>query len=243
MINLETEKYLVRLLDKNNSKELLELQQLRYNYLLKYFNQDLDDNGIDDDGYDEYSDSILVIDKSTNKICGTYRVSTLKTLQGKPFKSEGEFIIDPIKNSGYGIVETGRAVVHSDYRDGVVIGLLWKGLFSYTKENNCKYIIGTVSFQGCDPTVFDKAFAYLRNNKLNTEFSIKAKCNSYEYPVLENNYTLKESGMPSLMKTYLEIGSTVSINGFVDKEFNSCDVMIIMDIDNLNQRFLKHFIR
>ena len=60
--------YLVRLLDKNNKEELRLVQKLRFDYLLKDFDPSLPEEGLDDDGFDEYCDSILVIDKKNGAI-------------------------------------------------------------------------------------------------------------------------------------------------------------------------------
>ena len=70
-----------------NEKELREVQKLRYDYLLRDFDENKNDSsGLDDDGYDEYSESILAIEKKTGRIVGTYRLATLKTLKGQLFK-------------------------------------------------------------------------------------------------------------------------------------------------------------
>ena len=64
-------KYLIRLLDKSNPNEVEEIKRLRYKHLLQVYNEDLPDGGLDDDGYDEYSDTVMVIDTNENKICGS----------------------------------------------------------------------------------------------------------------------------------------------------------------------------
>lgn len=232
--------YHVTVLDKNNIEQLKEVQKLRYDYLLREFNPSLPDQGIDDDGFDQYADSLLVIDTRSNKIIGTYRVSTLKTSKGHYFKSEAEFNIDELKNSGYGIVETGRAVVHGDYRNGAVIGLLWKALFTYAMENDCRYIFGTCSFMGTNPQKYAKLFAYMKDKYMNKDYNIYATNNSFEIEDIE--YDEKDIEIPSLLKGYIRLGTSISRNGFIDYEFNCCDLVTIMDCQNMNPRYLKHFL-
>ena len=232
--------YLVRLLDKNNKEELRLVQKLRFDYLLKDFDPSLPEEGLDDDGFDEYCDSILVIDKKNGAIAGTYRVATLKTMNGHEFKCEEEFDIDNIKADPEGVVETGRAVVHGDYRNGGVISLLWEGLFKYAKENNCRYIIGTASLHGTDPSVHRKCLSVLKAKYIEQKFHIRARKNSYEY-YDDTDGTFND--IPSLLKTYLLFGSRVSSNGYIDYEFNSCDVLIVVDMQNLNERFLKFIVK
>ena len=236
----EAGNYLVRLLDKNNKEELRIVQKLRFDYLLKEFDPSLPEEGLDDDGFDEYCDSILVVDKTNGMIAGTYRVATLKTMQGHEFKCEEEFDIEKLKADPDGIVETGRAVVHGNYRNGAVISLLWEGLFAYATENNCRYVIGTASLHGTDPSVHHKCLSYLNAHYLDEKFKIRSKKNSFEY-YHDEDAVLND--IPSLLKTYLLMGARVSANGYIDYDFNSCDVLIIIDIQTVNKRFLQFIVR
>lgn len=242
MESFETKDYLLRLLNKNNPDEIKEVQKLRYDYLLREFDPSLPEGGIDDDGFDEYCDSIIVIHKATNKIVGTYRVATKETSKGHPFKLEEEFDISSIKNDPQGVVEIGRAVIHGDYRDGVVIGLIWKGIFLYGKANNCRYSIGTASFHGTDPNVHKKAFGYLGANRLDTKHDIFSIKNSFEI-IPDPNISLAESEMPSLLKGYIALGAVIARNGFIDYEFNSCDVLIVIDFWTINERLVDRILR
>ena len=236
----ESGNFLVRLLDKNNEEELRIVQKLRYDFLLRDFDPSLPEDGLDDDGFDQYCDSILVIDKDNNKIVGTYRVATLKTMNGHEFKCEEEFNIDALKADPDGVVETGRAVVHGDYRKGGVISLLLEGLFHYGTEHNCRYITGTASLHGTDYTVHRKSLSYLYHHSMDTKFNIRSRKNSFEY-YQDEDATMND--LPSLLKIYLLIGARVSLNGYIDYDFNSCDVLIITDLRNVNQRMLKFLIR
>ena len=243
MERIETSDYLVRLLDLSNEEELREVQRLRYDFLLRDFDETKNDlDGLDIDGWDEYSDSILVIDKRTGRIVGTYRVSTEETLKGSPFKSEEEFDISSLKAAPDGIVETGRAVVHENYRSGGVIGLLWKGLFSYMKEHDLRYIFGTCSLHGTDPSVHINCTSVLNQYFLSDRFDIRAVCHSFEYGTVKD-LDMSEAGMPGLLRAYLKLGSKVSRNGYIDYDFNSCDVMTVMDRLNMNERYVKRFLQ
>ena len=145
-MNIDTGKYLIRLLDKNNNEELKEIQRLRYKYLLQIYNPNLPDGGLDNDGYDEYSDTLLVIDKGSGEIAGGYRLSTKKSNYKKHFLTEEEYDIKELIDSNDDFVELSRAFVRKEYQNGVVIALLFLGIYHYTIENNCKYFIGLCSF-------------------------------------------------------------------------------------------------
>ncbi len=239
----ETPEYLVRLLDIGNENDLNEVKKLRYRYLLCEFDEGkADADGTDDDGYDAYSDSIIVTEKKTGAIVGTYRLATKETLKGMPFKSEEEFDITELKNDPDGIVEAGRAVVHGDHRNGAVIGLLWKALVTYAAERELRYIIGTCSMHGTDPEPYSDCTSVLRRFYLCDRFDIRAKRDTFEYGT-KNDVTPDNAEIPGLLKAYLRFGAKVSKNGFIDREFNSCDVMVVLDRLAMDERILKRFLR
>ena len=238
-------KYLVKVLDFNNKKELQEVQRLRYLYLLKEFNESLPFEGLDDDGFDKYADSILVIDTTCDLIVGTYRLTTLETIGNNRFVSEKEFNFDNLKNSGFGICELGRACVHEDYRSGTVINLLWAGIFEYTKVNNIRYVFGTCSLHGSDPIVHSDTLMYLNKYCVDASLNIKAVKNVFCYPAIKEDadYDAIFENIPSLLKMYLKMGAKVSVNGYIDCKFNSCDVVTVVDIKNMNQRYFDFYQR
>ena len=66
MDHIETADYLVRMLDHDNKDELREVQKLRYDYLLRDFDENKNDSdGLDDDGYDAFSESLIAAEKKT----------------------------------------------------------------------------------------------------------------------------------------------------------------------------------
>ena len=242
MDHTETADYRIKLLDPENISELREVQKLRYDYLLKDFGGKLSGcEGLDDDGYDAFSDSILAIDKKTGRIIGTYRVATEETLKGRPYKSEEEFDISSLRADPESIIEAGRAVIHEDYRSGVVLGLLWTGLVSYARDHHLRYIFGTCSLHGTDPEPYLPCTSVLNQYYRCEKFGIRAVRSAFEYGTMKN-LSMSEARIPGLLKAYLKIGARVSENGFIDHDFNSCDVMIVMDRLNMNERYIKRFL-
>ena len=241
MFDYKLGKYRLRLLDKNNKEELKAVQRLRYNDLLKEFNEELDSDGLDDDHYDKYSDSLVVIDEEENILVGTYRLASYETGLNK-LLLEDEFDISALKREKDKILELGRAVVKKEYRNGAVINILWFGLFQYSKMFNYRYLIGTCSLHGTDPSIYVSTLSYLNRYSL-SEFDIKAVKNSYEYYHEDIDKREAESQMPSLLKAYLRLGAKVSKNGYIDYKFNSCDVLIIVDMENANQRYIDFYTR
>ena len=243
MTPIETSKYIVKTIDKNNVEEIKKIQRLRYVHLLRDFDPSLPEEGLDDDGYDDYAESIVVYDKEKDLMVGTYRFCSSKTIQDKEYKCEEEFNIEVLKNHPDGFLEIGRAVVHKDYRDGEVVSLLWKGMFTYILESGLRFICGTTSLHGTDPTVHHRCLGFLKKNYVDERFNIKAAKQAFEYPDIEEEITLSDPCDPGLLKTYLLLGAKLSANGFIDYDFNCCDVFTIVDVQNMNQRMVKFIMR
>lgn len=241
MKSFRVNNFYVRLMNHDDASEVRMVQKLRYDHLLKEYNPSLPDEGIDIDGYDEYTDSIIVFDCEKQVIAGTYRVATLETIKGHKFLMEDEYDITPLRMSNEGIVELGRAVVRPDYRTGFVIQLLFLAIYRYTIEHNCKYMVGLCSFHGNDPTIYAHGLSYLKHNYACTKFMLKAKTNAYPLDMVDVdkiNMALVKEQLPSLLRAYLKLGHKVSYDGCIDYQFNSCDVLIILDVDEVNVNYM-----
>ena len=132
--------------------------------------------------------------------------------------------------------------MHGDHRNGAVIGLLWKALVTYAAERELRYIIGTCSMHGTDPEPYSDCTSVLRRMYLCDKFDIRAKRDTFEYGT-KNDVTPDNAEIPGLLKAYLRFGAKVSKNGFIDREFNSCDVMVVLDRLAMDERILKRFLR
>ncbi len=242
MEHIETAEYLIRLMDHDNEEELREVQRLRYEFLLRKFDEKKNvRDGLDDDGWDAFSDSILAVEKKTGRIVGTYRVATEKTLRGRPYKSEEEFDISSLKADPEGIIEASRLVVHPEHQNGGILGLLWRGVVSYAGDRQLRYIFGTCSLHGTDPGAYIPCTSVLNRQYRSEKHDVRATHNAFAYGT-EQDPAMSKASIPGLLRAYLMIGARVSQDGFIDYEFNCCDVMIILDRLNINERFFNRFL-
>ena len=238
-------KFNIRLMNHNDLEEVRKVQSLRYEYLLRDYDPSLPVGGIDNDGYDDFSDSVLVIDKENSIIAGTYRIDTPDTIKNHKYLTEDEYNIDQIKASGERFLELGRAVVRNEYRNGFVIQLLFVGIHHYANEHNCRYLMGLCSFHGHNPAIYGQGLALLKRDYSCTRFDIKAVANAYSFDYVAEediDETLAKEQLPKLLRTYLKLGHKVSIDGSIDYRFNSCDVFIILDINEIDIRYAKRLL-
>ena len=110
---------------------------------------------------------LLVEHVPTGHIVGTYRLQTglnAKARLGYYCAQEFEFgVYEPLRAQ---IIELGRACVHRQHRNLVVLGMLWKGIADYAKANGARFLMGCRSITSQDPAVGASTYAELSRKHL-----------------------------------------------------------------------------
>jgi len=253
-IILESENYSIKLAETKS--ELKQAQALRYSVFYKEkkakptFTKKI--IKLDYDKIDKYADHLIVLDKKNtkNKIVGTYRLirgDVAKLFGG--YYSSSEFNLINITNNykDKHILELGRSCVHQDYRNGSIMNLLWKAIAEYVKLYDIKILMGCASFSGTDPTKFSDELSYLRQNFCLPEHLLVESFDKNIYPV----YKLKENNpnqlrifakLPPLLKGYLRIGGKVSHNFYVDHNFNTIDLCVVVNTSDIDEKYRKKYL-
>ena len=241
----------------NKKSELKKAQALRYSVFYEEkkakptFTKKM--MKLDYDKIDKFADHLIVIDKKRksikNKIVGTYRlIRGDVALSFGGFYTSSEFDLTNILNSykHKQILELGRSCVHKDYRNGTTMNLLWKAIAEYIKLYDIKVLLGCASFPGKDVKVFSKELSYLKSNfSLPEEVSVKSLVNN-NYPIYNKN-NINESDLrtfaklPPLIKGYLRAGGKVSDGFFIDHDFNTIDICVVVQIENIDEKYKNKF--
>ncbi len=227
-----------------NDELLAEAQALRH----KVF---FGSSGIDRDKFDKYCTHLVVVDKTTRKAVGAYRLllgSVAKKNLG--FYSEGEFDLRNIKKNCKGeILEMGRACVDKSYRRFPVINLMWKEIICFIAKNNVTYVFGCASINEPSPEKIGKLLAYFKKKHFSPAkfkvYPLKGKVYPYteetgEIKAEEENDVLRF--MPSLVYGYLKMGAFVCGEPVWDKEFNTADFFILLDTSKMNELYKRKFL-
>ena len=233
--------------------EIKKAQSLRYKIFFK--EKKIKRNNLkfllqrDYDFYDKISDHLIIIDnnrKVKDNVIGTYRLlrgNSAKLYRG--FYTEKEFDISNLKKnfSSKDILELGRSCIHSEYRSGIVLKLLWKGISKYIKICKIKILMGCASFNGTNPNRFKDEFSLLyKSYRLPKNYNVKSLQNN-EIPSGKN---IKQSTilnrLPPLIKGYLRAGGMVSENFYIDKEFETIDYCVIMLTEKIVSRYQNKFL-
>lgn len=208
---------------------------------------------LDADSYDALCDHLLVVDEGLEagqKVVGTYRLlreSVARRSLG--FYSASEFDLSPLtigaKRPDGELLELGRSCVLPPYRTSRTISLLWRGIASYIEQHHIGLMFGCASFTGVDPEHHAPALSWLHDHYLaDTHQRPRALYRSDEsWRLLPHAYDAQKAkqSLPPLIKGYLRCGAKVGEGIFIDRDFNTVDVCIVMPVDKITGRYAARF--
>ena len=177
---------------------------------------------------------------------GTYRL--LSSHFTHDFYSSSEFELGDFLRVPAVKLELGRACVHSNYRNGNTIDLLWKGLSRYIMETKTEYLFGCSSVKTVSPEAMNRLFRTLHDQEgLTDEYQIRPTWD-YRFPGFLSSGPEPMSAverrelLPPLLRSYLNAGAKVHGWPALDREFQCTDLLTILDWTKLNPRFRSRFI-
>jgi len=216
--------------------EIRAAQTLRFEVFNLELNEGLAEShatGLDADPFDAVCDHLLVEHIPSGSIVGTYRLQT-GTNAGKNlgYYSAQEFDFSPFEPMRHEIVELGRACVHKQHRNLVVLGLLWKGIADYAKARGARYLIGCSSLTSQNPAEGASAYSELcRKNLADTAWRTQP-LSVYECPL--DAVTEEKVQIPKLLRAYLTVGAKICGPPALDHHFKTIDFLTLLDIESLS---------
>ena len=121
-------------------------------------------DGIGQRRFDLFCEHLLVEDKGSGKIVGTYRMqSGASAARNLGYYSEQEFNLAPYEPLRAGILELGRASIDREHRTPEVLTLLWRGIAQYATDMGLRTLIGCSSLNSKDPRRAGRCIASLSN--------------------------------------------------------------------------------
>lgn len=184
--------------------------------------------GMDVDRFDAICDHLLVEEIATGTLVGTYRVQMGdRAIAGAGFYSAQEFDFTPFLNRASELVELGRACVHKQHRNLVVLGLLWKGIANYAKERGGRYLIGCSSLTSVNPGEGMALFNLLKDRYFAPPEWQTKPMPGYECRAEPVSTPVRA---PKLMSAYFSIGAMICSEPALDIEFKTIDFLTLVDI-------------
>jgi len=219
-------------------------QSLRFQVFNLELNEGLEQSyatGLDEDPFDAVCDHLIVEHLPSANIVGTYRLQTghnAAAYLGYYCAQEFEFqAFEPLRAE---MIELGRACVHPQHRNLVVLGLLWKGIADYARQHGGRYLFGCSSITSQDPAVGASAYADLCRKHL-------AQSQWRTRPLAAYDCSLRQLAaesvkIPKLLQAYLTLGANICGPPALDRQFKTIDFLTLLDLDALpplaRQRFL-----
>ncbi len=232
----------------NETEELLNVLRLRFDVFYREFSTRRVRFPLlpyDVDHFDLWCDHLIVKDTRNDQVIAAYRL--LPSGVGKEsFYSESEFDVSSLLNQEGEKLELGRACVHSGYRQGSVMSLLWKGLLKYAQLTNTRYLFGCSSIQRKDFHSFQNTIQTLekRSALLETEAAIpRPKYSTENHPIIHSEIMSPtgESSLGSLMHMYIMAGARLSRMGAYDRDMDCLDLFTWIDLKEMPEAFAKRF--
>lgn len=201
--------------------------------------------GHDADLFDPYCEHLVVRSVATDDepacVVGTYRVLTPAAARrvGGLYSGE-EFdlsILAPLRPT---LAELGRSCVDPDFRHGGVILRLWGALAAFMQRNGLQRMIGCASVPMRDGGHYAASlWRRLEATHLAPiELRVHARC---PLPVdgLRNDLVVEP---PPLIKGYLNCGARVLGAPAWDPAFNTADLPLMLELDDLPASYRRRFL-
>jgi putative hemolysin len=211
----------------------------------------------DIDAFDAICDHLLVIDhaagdrnsRSKLAVVGTYRLLRQQLAEDYGgFYTGAEFDIAPLiaRHRDLQFLELGRSCVLAPYRNKRTVELLWHGIWTYVLQSRFDVMFGCASLDGTDPKQLALPLSFLHHYARAPE-AWRAQALPERY--VEMNRISKESidpkaalrALPPLIKGYLRLGAYIGDGAVIDRQFGTTDVLIVLPISAINQRYIGHF--
>jgi len=223
--------------------DLAAIQRLRFEVFNLELGEGLEESfatGLDADRFDPVCHHLIVTDRTTSQVIGTYRMQTSTMAERHlGFYSADEFDLSGLPAGVlHDTVEVGRACVAKPYRNRQVLFLLWKGLAAYMQRNRKRYLFGCCSLTSQDPGEGRRVMDHLvQTGLVRTDLCVEPRpawrCydEGFVPPPAPDAHAVE---LPKLFSLYLRYGGKVCGPPALDRFFKTIDYLVLLDIKDLD---------
>ncbi|MDR3456259.1 MAG: GNAT family N-acetyltransferase [Verrucomicrobiae bacterium] len=226
-----------------NADDIRAAQALRFQVFNLELNEGLEQSyatGLDEDPFDAVCDHLIVEHRPSATIVGTYRLQTgHKAAKNLGYYCAQEFdfeVFEPFRTT---MIELGRACVHPQHRNLVVLGLLWKGIADYARQHNARYLFGCSSLTSQDPTAGASAYAELCRKHL-----VALEWRTQPLPIYKCSMiqlAAEPVKIPKLLRAYLNLGAKICGPPALDRDFKTIDFLTLLDLNTMSELNWRRF--
>jgi putative hemolysin len=248
-LQVEVKNFIVKTVD--SAADLEKILRLRYKVFYSEYCERKRLFAIDVDEFDVICDHLMIIDTKTRACVGTYRLNC--SLFNNRFYSETEFGIAPITALPGVKLELGRACVLKEYRRGITLALLWRGMSEYIKLTQTQYLFGCSSVKTIDPLEIAVVRRYLQRYACAPALQVAphephlvkglslyaALADTLDEKIIAEH---AKKMVPSLLQSYLKAGAVICGDPALDEDFHCVDFFTLLDLrqttDAIERKFL-----
>ncbi len=237
-------------------QDLMAAQRLRY----RVFVEELGGSGplvdhearLERDEFDPVVDHLCLIDTrrdadALDHVVGVYRLlRSDRAAEFGRFYCDGEYDLTPLRNSGRPLLELGRSCVDPEHRGGAAMFLMWNALADYVLDHGIQILFGVASFHGTDVPMLAPSLSWLHHKHLAPpELRPRAReAGFHPMDLIEPDQLDRREAMiamPALIKAYLRLGGMVGEGAYVDRDFNTTDVFLLMDTAAMSAKHREYY--
>lgn len=241
-----------------DERDLMGAQRLRYEVFVRELGAKgpgVDhDARLERDRFDPHFDHLLLVDTrrdpgNLDHVVGAYRLLPPERVAAAGgYYSAAEFDLGELVASRRRLLELGRTCVHRDLRGGAAMFLLWNGLADYVLERDIEVMFGAASFHGTDVAGLAQPLSWLHHfNRAPEGARVWARpaqrAEMNLIPAEQIDLARARAGIPPLIKAYLRLGGHVSDGAWIDRDFNTTDVCLVMDTARMSAKHREFYIR
>jgi putative hemolysin len=207
------------------------------------------------DRFDPYFEHLLLIDNECRNpdvvrgVVGVYRLLRgSRARAGIGFYGDSEYDLSLLKSYPRETLELGRSCVDAKHRGGAGMHMLWSGLGQYVGEHKVGIMFGVASFHGTDTAPIAQALSYLHHHHLappdlrvGAVAASRARMDILPPDRIDKMEAMQQ--MPALIKAYIRLGGFVGEGAYIDRDFNTVDVCLLMDTSRMVQRYHSFYSR
>jgi putative hemolysin len=226
-----------------DSDDVCGAQALRFQVFNLELNEGLEQSyatGLDEDPFDAVCDHLIVEHLPSATIVGTYRLQTGdNAAKNLGYYCAQEFNLETFEPFHATMIELGRACVHPQHRNLVVLGLLWKGIANYARQHNARHLFGCSSLTSQDPAFGASAYADLCRKHL-----AAPEWRTQPFPIYECSMiqlAAEPVKIPKLLRAYLTLGAKICGPPALDRNFKTIDFLTLLDVKTISELNWRRF--
>lgn len=238
--HIDTEKFIIKTAE--TEQELLGVFHLRHNVFYKERKGVSFESQLSIDEHDIHADHLILIDKNSYQVKGSYRFIPSKFKGYDYFCNWKYFDIHEFlhkKKRESGFVEMEWACTHKELRSSQAIHCMWLGMARYFREVFSRYMFGQVNVLNIGVEEAACIYNTFMDQGVVDKTSLVVPTKRYTVVGLDKKLLNIKPDQKSLAKIsrlfkwYLKLGARVHGQPMFDPEFNSYGFFLSIDFKNI----------